>query len=287
MTILYVSAKDVSDFLLLRSAFDANSAISRGKIEAYIVRAMGEFERRTGEAYRPILVTDEIFDLQAVRSRFPEIFEALTVPRPIHLNNRPIIPFDAARGHKVEVYQGEEPWTNWLLKTEGRNQDWWLDAEKGIFFLRKAFIPRRNALVRTTYEWGFLQTQLNGALTDSATTITVDSTNKYQTHGVVRIGEEYIFYTGKTTTTLTGCSRGEYDTSAVAHNDDDFVIQVPDSVRSMIVKKAALEFLMNERFVAEAAEGSGAAVIIAKVIDDLRDDWERALSGEYNRWEVF
>lgn len=52
-------------------------------------------------------------------------------------------------------------------------------------------------------------TTLNGALTSSATTITVASTTGFTSpSGAIGINGEYITYTGTTGTTFTGCTRG-------------------------------------------------------------------------------
>ena len=57
--------------------------------------------------------------------------------------------------------------------------------------------------------------KLNGALTDSATTITVDSTSVFPSSGTIQIGSEKINYTNTTSTTFTGCDRGASGTTAV------------------------------------------------------------------------
>jgi hypothetical protein len=67
-------------------------------------------------------------------------------------------------------------------------------------------------------------TTLNGALNDSATTITVVSTTGFAASGVIGIEGEYITYSGKTGTTFTGCTRGVGST-AVAHADGTVVNQ--------------------------------------------------------------
>ena len=55
------------------------------------------------------------------------------------------------------------------------------------------------------------------------TTITVDSTTGFSSSGKIVIGEEIISYTGKTSTTFTGCTRGSSNTDATYHNDNDEV----------------------------------------------------------------
>lgn len=61
-------------------------------------------------------------------------------------------------------------------------------------------------------------TTLNGALTSSATTITVVSTSGFGTQGRVVIDDEVVSYTGISSTTLTGCVRGQDRTVPASHS---------------------------------------------------------------------
>lgn len=72
--------------------------------------------------------------------------------------------------------------------------------------------------------------QLDGALSAIAVggtltglTITVDSTYDFPEQGHLRIEDEEVFYTGKTPTTFTGCTRAARDTKAAAHSDNTVV----------------------------------------------------------------
>lgn len=60
-------------------------------------------------------------------------------------------------------------------------------------------------------------TTLTSNISNSATTIPVASTASFQSAGVIYIGSELISYTGKTATSFTGCTRGQYSTSNAAH----------------------------------------------------------------------
>jgi len=62
-------------------------------------------------------------------------------------------------------------------------------------------------------------TTLNGAITDSDTTITLTDASSFSTSGSVRIEDEIITYTGKSSNDLTGCTRGTNGTTAAAHAD--------------------------------------------------------------------
>ena len=64
------------------------------------------------------------------------------------------------------------------------------------------------------------RTQLNGAINASVTTITVDDTSTFPTSGTLKIGNEEVTYTGKTSTTFTGCTRGANSTTAATHADN-------------------------------------------------------------------
>jgi hypothetical protein len=68
-------------------------------------------------------------------------------------------------------------------------------------------------------------TTLDGAITDSDTTITVVSTTGFKEEGTIRVGVELIDYTGVTATEFTGCIRGQYGTTAVAHDDGNNVLE--------------------------------------------------------------
>jgi hypothetical protein len=64
------------------------------------------------------------------------------------------------------------------------------------------------------------------ALDDSETEIDLTSVAGFKTAGVIKIGSEIITYTGISTLTLTGCTRGTNSTSAAAHDSGATVTQV-------------------------------------------------------------
>lgn len=58
---------------------------------------------------------------------------------------------------------------------------------------------------------------LTAAVTSTTTTLALASTGQYASNGVVWVDNERITYTGKTGTTLTGCTRGTGGTAATSH----------------------------------------------------------------------
>lgn len=67
-------------------------------------------------------------------------------------------------------------------------------------------------------------TLLNGGINNSVTTITVDDTSLLASVGAFKIDSEIITYTGKTSTTFTGCTRGTNGTSAASHSDNAQIV---------------------------------------------------------------
>lgn len=72
----------------------------------------------------------------------------------------------------------------------------------------------RNYFTLQNYPIPDVSTNVNGAVTADDATITVDSTNGFPSSGSLLIGTDKILYTGKTSTTFTGC------TSVEAHDDN-------------------------------------------------------------------
>ena len=62
-------------------------------------------------------------------------------------------------------------------------------------------------------------------VTASATSVTVDSAANFASSGYIKIEDEIIEYTGTTSTTFTGLTRGSLSTTAATHDDNDAVIE--------------------------------------------------------------
>lgn len=84
-------------------------------------------------------------------------------------------------------------------------------------------------------------------MTNVATTLTVTtSTSIYPSSGFVWIGNERITYTGKTSTTLTGCTRGTQGTAAAAHSIGDDV-RMHKTIRKMLSNYTTARTEVNSR----------------------------------------
>ena len=66
-------------------------------------------------------------------------------------------------------------------------------------------------------------TTLTAGINNAVTTIPVVSTTNFQNTGVILIGSELISYTGRTSTSFTGCTRGQFGSSNAAHLSGAYV----------------------------------------------------------------
>jgi hypothetical protein len=82
-----------------------------------------------------------------------------------------------------------------------------------------------DAIVSRDYApWVAAVGQLNGSISDSVTTITLDSTADFLSSAALQIDDEIMYYTGKTSTTFTGVTRGRDETIATTHADNAVVV---------------------------------------------------------------
>lgn len=285
----YATSKDVERFLLLEHAIDAHSPIADHDVDRFIIQAAGEWEDETGTAYRPVWVDHEIHDVQSLGPRHHELFGGVqfALHRPFRLHHGPILPMDADRGHRIDVFEGSDgtftdanphgEWTNYITeRTQGRTGTWWVDDMGRTVWVRKAILVRRNALLRFSYEWGKPITTTTGAVAADATTIPLLSAYRYQRRGYVRIGEEWIFHTGISGTSLTGCVRGKFGTTPEAHDSGSEVYEVPENVWRLIVMRAAALYMGSQQFIVTAGEGGGSGMPMEKAAAWNRE-WTDAL----------
>ena len=97
-------------------------------------------------AWRELTVTNEYHTIE-----YPEIrYEGVK----IFIQNRNTKTFDSGEGDKLEVWNGSE-WEDYLVtRTEGRTNDYWVDEEDGILWIRTYSRLKRTFDVRLTYRFG-------------------------------------------------------------------------------------------------------------------------------------
>ena len=142
MATTYCSVEDVSDFL--RVPITATSTPNKTQVEKIINRKEGEFERRTGHAWRSKKVTREIHSLP--------LLYTFGWGTPIFLRHRRIYDLDASDGDKVEIWEGASATWRDIVS----DQQWYdIEYERGSIHLRGfLFSILRKNRIRVTYRYG-------------------------------------------------------------------------------------------------------------------------------------
>jgi len=109
------------------------------------------------------------------------------------------------------------------------------------------------------------QFDLNGAINNSVTTVTLNSTAMLKDYGFIQIDDEIIYYAAKTSTTLTGCLRAMMGTTAASHSDNAKVFPV---YRTLIrqLKNENIELMEQSIDIAESKSRSSEITLLIQEV---------------------
>ena len=114
-----------------------------------------------------------------------------------------------------------------VLHTTSKDVSAYFEGGTDIFDNQTEHFGSNRIVLKELNKHGYLNkdanqanTLLNGAITNSDTTLTVDTTTGFPTSGTLLIGTEEMTYTGKTSTTFTGITRNTNSAGAAAALDD-------------------------------------------------------------------
>lgn len=146
ITSLYCTPSQVAAFLQVPD-FNTTTSPTKTEVDSLILENTELIEQKTMNSWRETTVTNEYHTIGIPEIRYEGV--------KIYLENRNIKTFDTNEGDKLEVFNGSV-WENYLTtRTEGRNNDYWIDKEDGILWIRT--YPRyikRKFDVRLTYRFG-------------------------------------------------------------------------------------------------------------------------------------
>ena len=132
-----------------------------------------------------------------------------------------------------------------VIPTEDSEYELYMIIKRTINGATKRYVEYLNTFDFTETDnttFNFLDSQLsysgatstlNGNISATATTVIVASGTDFTSSGTIKIGGEIITYTGKSTNNLTGCTRGQNITTAIAHTSGATVKQVVNSVSGL------------------------------------------------------
>lgn len=143
MTTYYATPAQVAS-LLQTTTFSSSTKPTETQVETIINRKEDEIDNRTGHAWREASVSNEYHDIKFDYQRDTGI--------PIFLNHRSVRTLTSGTD-TLEIWTGSE-WEEWVAnKTEGRNDDYWVDYENGIVYLLTHYWRKKKA-VRVSYRYG-------------------------------------------------------------------------------------------------------------------------------------
>lgn len=147
----YCNAEDVQRLLgLVR--FNADTFPTREQVQELILEAEDEIDQTTHNTWKSTTVTEEYYDFPVEHgySGHGRVFPWGT-GWAIYIHRRNITPFSNSDGDKIELWNGSS-YDDWVVtKTEGRNNDYWLDSTQGILYIKNWYPFFRRKGIRLTY----------------------------------------------------------------------------------------------------------------------------------------
>ncbi len=130
----------------IRSEFSTRSKPNITEVEGLINEAEGKIDVETHHGWREKIKTET----HSIKARYYNIYTGIE----IHLKQRQVKALNAGSGDVLEVWKGNE-WEDWLAnKTEGRENDYWLNQTNGVLYLRQHYFYYRKDAIRITFRYG-------------------------------------------------------------------------------------------------------------------------------------
>lgn len=144
--VTYCAATEVKAFLQLPAAFSGSTNPTQTEVEAMITQNEGVIERETNHAWQSKTHTEE-FHLQPAQYDPADGYA-------IFLSHRKIKTLDSGEGDVLTVWNGSTDEDYLASRTEGRNNDFWVDYNMGILHINTPFSGKRYFSVNITYRYG-------------------------------------------------------------------------------------------------------------------------------------
>lgn len=168
MSETYTTVRKVQRYLRLLTLTDSTTPTIQDVIEL-INRAEDIIDNQTGHAWRKRYSNTNTGSDQTAQYEMYDIpfgYEKW-IGRPVYLRHRKVYELSAAAGDVLEYFDGKN-WIDWIAdKTEGRSDDFWLDYDRGILYMRVRYMYTYQQKVRIKYRYG--EITVNRIVEDLAT----------------------------------------------------------------------------------------------------------------------
>jgi len=150
----YCTPREVASYIGFDN-FTDDTVPTRYEVEDIISRVCDEINQRTHHAWRATRVTDEYYNVR-IDDRFKGYHHFpydYSTRIALYLKHRQIRDFTSGT-HKIEYWNGSD-WVDFVADyTEGRDEDYWVNYERGIIYFVNRYPLHRRANVRVTYDYG-------------------------------------------------------------------------------------------------------------------------------------
>lgn len=208
----------------------------------------------------------------------------------VWLHNDYVHPIDSNESDKIEIRSGKDSWKD-ITSREGER--WEMHYKKGWLRVFSRLVrtmwrrPLDDRFVRITYRHGALggdqnrggQTTVDGAHSDSATSISVTDSSRLPARGLLLLdNSEYVrMTTNSFSTDALTVTRGDRLTSASSLSGGETVHYCPANVRDAVAAQTARELVIYDDYADEIVEGS-ASVQPRDKLEEWKEEWERTLA---------
>lgn len=159
MATTYTTAQKVAEFLQ-RDNFSSTTTPTDTVVEDLINRNEDHIDQETNHAWREVTITDEYIDTYV---------PVVGLGWQFYLRHRSIRNVNAVSGDKIEIFDGNNFIDYVADKTQGRNEDYFVDQTNGTVAIRDRtfFYPKGN---KFTYRYG--ESTVDKDIEDACTMLT-------------------------------------------------------------------------------------------------------------------
>lgn len=154
MAVTYCTALQIAAFMQIDD-FSGSTTPTTTEVEDIINDNEDSIDQQTHHAFRAVTITNEYHDWPFPKRYYrPDGIPVFLSHREIRLTAGLVL--DTAAGDKLEVFDGANfiDWTASASFTEGRGDDYWIEPDRGILWMRNtSFYPRQRS-IRLTYRFG-------------------------------------------------------------------------------------------------------------------------------------
>lgn len=151
----YTTVRHVQDLLELTELSDTTRPTIQ-KVISLINRKEDRIDHKTGHAWRERFSATKSGQDMTANYEYYDVTGNYEYQSgiPVYLKHRKIRSFSTDDSDVIEIWDGSE-WIDWVAnKTEGRGDDYWVDYEQGIVYLRSRFSVSGPVKMRTKYRYG-------------------------------------------------------------------------------------------------------------------------------------